>query len=100
MRPSVALRSIPDADIAPAIGIDVKRSSPPFDDLSIDHNLADTDKARQLEHRVEQDGFEDRPQPAGPGFPQYRFVCNSLESLLVQLEPNIFHLAQPMIMLK
>jgi hypothetical protein len=69
LRPSVAPRSIPDADIAPAIGIDMERSCPPFDDLSIDHNLADTDKARQLEHGIEQDRFEDRPQPAGPGFP-------------------------------
>src|SRR5205823_9015749 len=93
------VRSISDANIAPAIGVDMERSCPPFDDFSIDHNLADADKARQLEHGVEQDGFEDRPQPTGPSFPQYRFVCNGLQSLLVQLEANIFHLEQPLILL-
>src|SRR5437870_13679068 len=69
------VRSIPGADIGPAIGINMERSYPPFDALSIDHNLADTDKARQFEHGVEQDSLEDRPQPAGPSLPQYRFVC-------------------------
>src|SRR5438128_11287638 len=76
-RPAVAaavrctVRSISDADIAPAIGIDVERSCPPFADFSIDHNLTDPDKARQLKPGVKQNRLKDRPKPASPGFPPY-----------------------------
>src|SRR6516162_8507509 len=48
------------ADIAAAIGIDVKRFCAAFHDFTIDYDLTDPDKAGQLEHRVEKDRLHDR----------------------------------------
>src|SRR5260221_6088325 len=85
--------------LAAAIGVDVERLGAALDDFAIDDDLADARQAGQLEHRIEQDRLEDRAQPARPGLAQDRPVRDGLQSLLVELEMDVFHLEQPLILL-
>src|ERR1051325_9752633 len=46
------------------IGIDVERASRALHHFARDHDLLDAFQARQIEHGLEKDAFEDRPEAA------------------------------------
>src|SRR6516162_7437616 len=70
--------SVAGTHITPAVRVDVKRLRPPFDDLAIDHDLADADETRQFEHRVEQDCLHNRAEPARSGLAENSSVGDRL----------------------
>src|SRR5262249_51331307 len=90
---------IAGADVAAAIGVDLQRLRPPFDDLAVDHDFADPDEAWQLEHRIEQDRLHDRAQTACPGLPGDRLLRDAAQRLVGQLEADILHLEQSLVLL-
>src|SRR5690349_5582708 len=67
------------ADLHRAIGtirIDVERTRRALDDFARDHDFFHAFKARKVEHGLEQDAFEYRPQAAGAGLALDRFACD------------------------
>src|SRR5262249_34302552 len=70
-----------------------------LDDLLGDHDLLDAFEARQVEHRVEQDGLQDRAQAARAGLADDRLAGNGAERFLRQRETDALHLEQPLILL-
>src|SRR5579883_2750249 len=85
--------------LATPVGMDVEGYRPAFDDLAIDDDLADAIETRQLEHRIEEDRLHDRAQPARSGLAQDRPMRDRLQRLLVELEVNVLHLEEPLILL-
>ena len=53
-----------------------------IDHLAIHHDLLDTAKGRQVEHRVQQDAFHDGAQATGPGLARDRLARDRYQGLI------------------
>ena len=71
----------------------------PFHHLPIDDHAAHPIEAGQLEHRLEQDRLHDRAQAAGAGLAVDRLVRDGAQRLFVELEADVLHLEEPLILL-
>src|SRR5262249_22557267 len=81
------------------IGVDVERTRRAFDDLARDHDLLHALQARKIEHGLEQDAFEDRPQAARAGLALDRLARDRAERLVGEGQLDVLHLEQALILL-
>src|SRR5947209_5271993 len=79
--------------------VDVKRPRFTIHDFRTNDDLLDAFKAWQIEHRVEQDAFHDRPQSARAGPPLDRLFGDDIERLVLEGEFGILHLEEALILL-
>ena len=83
-----------------AIGVDVERLRRSFHNFARDRDFLDTLEARELEHGLEQDALEDRPQAARPGLALDRLAGDRAKRLVDEGQLDILRLEQPLILLE
>src|SRR6266853_974328 len=80
-------------------GVDEEGLALADDGVLVHHDFADVLHRLQIEHQIEQHLFQDRTQPAGPGFPRQGFLGDRLQRLGPHLQIHSLHAEQLLVLL-
>src|SRR5216684_1536224 len=81
------------------IGVDIERASRSLHHFARDHDLFDAFQARQIEHGLQQDAFENRAQAARAGLAVDSLAGDRAKGLVGERQLDVLHLEQALILL-